>query len=170
MASLSNDFADYLFTFLSVCLLFRVFQLWKPRECLQFCPFWWLSARVLCVWCLPSAGRPRQCVPTPTRVPSSWQDRHSTPPHCCCSPWPQQVTPLRCLNGLRRRFFSNLHVIVSVVFKLYTNFIWLNKWKWALFVINLVVAFWFVQFMVNPHLQKPFYVLLIYIPHRAAAF
>lgn len=75
-----------------MCLLFCVLQPWKQREYSGFFPSWWLCALVRCVWCLPSAGHLRRCVPTPTLAPSSWQDRHSTPPPCCYSPWPLQVT------------------------------------------------------------------------------
>ncbi|XP_077953730.1 uncharacterized protein LOC120812821 [Gasterosteus aculeatus] len=48
------------------------------------------SVLVLCVWCSPSAGDLRRCTPTPTRAPSSWQNRPSTPQRSCCSHWPPQ--------------------------------------------------------------------------------
>lgn len=73
------------------CLLFCVLQLWKQRGSLEFSPPWWLWARLLCVWCLPSAGLLRRCAPTQTLALSSLYERRSTPLPCCCSPWPPQV-------------------------------------------------------------------------------
>lgn len=73
------------------CLLFCVLQLWKQRGSLEFSPSWWPWARLLCVWCLPSAGHPRRCAPTQTLALSSLYKRRSTPLPCCCSPWPPQV-------------------------------------------------------------------------------
>lgn len=73
-------------------------QPWKLRGSLQFSPLWWRCAPSRCVWCLPSAGHPRRCAPTPTRGPSSWPDRRSTPPPCCCSPWSPQVIPQWCVS------------------------------------------------------------------------
>ena len=84
-----------------------VFQPLKQRGCLRFSPSWWPSAPALCAWCLPSAGRLRRCVPTPTLALSWWQDRRSTPPLCCCSPWPRQVTPLQCSKYVKKKKKKN---------------------------------------------------------------
>lgn len=86
-------------------------QPWKLRGFLQFSPLWWLCAPPLCVWCLPSAGHPRRCAPTPTRGPSSWQDRRSTPLLCCCSPCCPQVIMHGCVSPFlltTKLFFSNI--------------------------------------------------------------
>lgn len=91
-------------------------QPWKLRGFLQFSPLWWLCAPPLCVWCLPSAGHPRRCAPTPTRGPSSWQDRLSTPPLCCCSPCCPQVIMQGCVSPFpltTKLFFFKYNLLID---------------------------------------------------------
>lgn len=111
-------------------VFFFVLQLWKLRKSSPCYPSWWLWAPVPCVWCLPSAGHPRRCSPTPTHAPSSWRDRHFTPPRCCCSPCPPQVT---------RLLFSRLqpHSATFVVYTL-KCFCIMHFWPTPLDIISAI--------------------------------